>query len=174
MTGREPAWDGEWVHKAVEQHEEGLALYAARLLGDPDRAQDVVQQTFLQLCRQDRTRIDDHLAPWLYTVCRNEALTLLRKEKRSHPTGKPEEDAQKSGDPSPPEALEATEDREGILALLGTLPGDQQEAIRLKYQQGLRYREISRVMGISETNVGVLLHRGLKKLAEELEEKDGR
>src|SRR3979409_1651602 len=60
----------------------GRWLYAAGLLGAPEAARDVVQETFLRLCVQDRAEIESRLAEWLFTVCRNRALDVLRKERR--------------------------------------------------------------------------------------------
>ena len=71
-----------WVRDAVASFEGPLTLYAARLLHDADRARDVVQETFLKLCSSDQASIDGHLAEWLFTVCRNRALDVLRKENR--------------------------------------------------------------------------------------------
>ena len=50
--------------------------------------------------------------------------------------------------------------------MLARLPENQQEVIRLKFQQGLSYKEISSVTGLSVTNVGFLIHTGLKRLRE--------
>ena len=71
-----------WVQDAVARFEGPLTLYAARLLRDAETARDVVQETFLKLCASDRNSIDGHLAEWLFTVCRNRALDVLRKEHR--------------------------------------------------------------------------------------------
>jgi RNA polymerase sigma-70 factor (ECF subfamily) len=51
-----------------------------------------------------------------------------------------------------------------VLDLLGTLPASQQEVIRLKFQNGFSYQEISRISGHSVSNVGYLIHVGLKTL----------
>ena len=71
-----------WVRDAVARFEGPLTLYAARLLRDAEAARDVVQETFLKLCASDQASIDGHLAEWLFTVCRNRALDVLRKEHR--------------------------------------------------------------------------------------------
>ena len=71
-----------WVKDAVARFEGPLTLYASRLLRDTDGARDVVQETFLKLCASDRSAVEDHLAEWLFTVCRNRALDVLRKEQR--------------------------------------------------------------------------------------------
>jgi RNA polymerase sigma-70 factor (ECF subfamily) len=52
---------------------------------------------------------------------------------------------------------------------LATLSENQQEVVRLKFQSGLSYREISEITDLSVTNVGFLLHTALKKIRERLE-----
>src|SRR4051812_20231634 len=82
MTGTTTEADAAWIRSAVERFEGPLTLYAARLLRDADAARDVVQDTFLRLCSQPRAEIQARLAEWLFTVCRNRALDVLRKESR--------------------------------------------------------------------------------------------
>jgi RNA polymerase sigma-70 factor (ECF subfamily) len=132
------------------------------------RARDVVQDTFLRLCEAERAKVDGHLAQWLYTVCRNRALDVGRKEQRmtalnesQSPTvaARPEPAADLSADGAGP-----------VLALLAALPPRQQEAVRLKFQGGLSYREISEVMDTTVSNVGVLIHTALKSIRERLGE----
>src|SRR3954451_9075034 len=82
MPGKLTADDGPWVRATVARFEGPLTLYAARLLRDAEAARDVVQETFLRLCNQDRASIESRLAEWLFTVCRNRALDVLRKESR--------------------------------------------------------------------------------------------
>lgn len=74
-----------WIRAALERFETPLTRYAFRITGDLERARDVVQDCFLSLCGESPARIDDHLAPWLFKVCRNRALDVRRKEARSLP-----------------------------------------------------------------------------------------
>ena len=64
----------------------------------------------------------------------------------------------------PQEQAEQTEQAGHVLQLLSQLPENQQEVIRLKFQQGLSYKEISSVTGLTVTNVGFLIHTGIKRL----------
>ena len=68
----------------------------------------------------------------------------------------------------PSDAIERAESRSRADAWLDTLPKNQQEVIRLKFQDALSYAEISRVTGLSATNVGYLIHTGLKALRQRL------
>lgn len=56
-----------------------------------------------------------------------------------------------------------------VLSLLPSLPASQQEVIRLRFQTGLSYKEISGVTGLTVNHVGVLLHNGLKALRDQLQ-----
>ena len=70
--------------------------------------------------------------------------------------------------PPPSARLEAQEASSGLLGALATLPRNQQDCIRLKFQQDLSYQQISSVTGLSVTNVGYLIHIGIKALRERL------
>jgi RNA polymerase sigma-70 factor (ECF subfamily) len=158
----------EWIRAAVTRFEGPLTLYATRLLGDADRARDVVQDAFLKLCRQDAADLQDRLAEWLFTVCRNRALDVLRKEGRMTRLSDEHSGAYASPDPGPAEAVETRDSAEQVLSALENLPQSQREVIRLKFQNGFSYREISRISGHSVTNVGFLIHTGLKTIRRRL------
>ncbi len=158
----------EWTQAVVERYEAPLVRYAARITGDVERARDVVQDTFLRLCEQDRHELDGRLAEWLYTVCRRRALDVQRKEYRMRAT-LPEELDRRCAAQAPPEAAaERDETHAAVLALVARLPANQQEVLRLKFQAELSYREIAGVTGLSVTNVGYLLHVALKTVRREL------
>lgn len=160
--------DNDWVREAVDRFEGPLTLYASRFLGDPDQARDVVQDAFLRLCAQDRAHVEPHLAEWLFTVCRNRALDVLRKEGRMTRLSEDHTQVCQSHDPGPSEVIERRESASLVLQLLEKLPTNQREVIRLKFQNGFSYKEISRISGHSVSNVGFLIHTGLKTIRGQL------
>jgi RNA polymerase sigma factor (sigma-70 family) len=172
MAGEATTGGSLWVRSAVSRFEGPLTLYAARLLGDNERARDVVQDTFLRLCVQDRTEVEARLAEWLFTVCRNRALDVLRKERRMTRLSDDQVATHTSHEPGPPDIVEQADSAARVLHLLEHLPEKQRDVIRLKFQNGFSYREISRISGHSVTNVGFLIHTGLKTLRAQLA--DGR
>ena len=174
MANSKPSDRLEWVRMAVEHYEGPLVRYAARITGDLDRARDVVQETFLRLCQQGRSRLDGHLAEWLYTVCRNQALDVRRKESRMNAMSVAEMETCVSRDSVPSAQLERDESMSQVLGVLATLPENQQEVVRLKFQDGLSYREISQITGLSISNVGFLIHTGLKTVRQRLGVPTGR
>lgn len=155
----------DWIRSALARFEGPLLRYALRLTGELETARDVVQDTFLKLCKEDRANIEQHLSQWLFTVCRNRALDVHRKERRMSPSL----DLDQRSSPRIDDAhgaVELQETTSKVLSLLPQLPHNQQEVIRLKFQNELSYREISEVTGLTVTNVGFLLHVGLKRLRE--------
>ena len=164
MTGTMQSDDGAWVRAAVDRFERPLTLYATRLLGDAEAARDVVQETFLRLCTQDAAALQPRLAEWLFTVCRNKALDVLRKESRMTRLSEEQVHACVSPDPGPSDVAEGRDAAARVLDLLETLPVNQREVIRLKFQNGFSYQEISRITGHSVSNVGYLIHIGIKTL----------
>src|SRR5689334_8392868 len=91
----------DWVRAALDRYSGPLTRYALLITGNLEQARDVVQDTFIRLCAEDRTRIEPHLAPWLFTVCRNRALDVQRKERRLNPLPETHMHAEASPDPSP-------------------------------------------------------------------------
>ncbi|MDD2763963.1 MAG: sigma-70 family RNA polymerase sigma factor [Opitutaceae bacterium] len=156
-----------FVRIAVEQYQAPLLRYAARLVGDPDRARDVVQDTFVRLMAQPPAAVDSHLAEWLFTVCRNRAFDIHRKEGRMKQFAEGAVERVAAVDPRPGAALEAEETQAAVLRLIDRLPVNQQEVIRLKFQNGFSYKEISRITELSVSNVGFLIHTAIKTLRRE-------
>lgn len=140
-----------------------LIRYALQITGDLERARDVVQDTFLQLCSENQASLNGHLEPWLFTVCRNRALDVRKKEGRMKPITETTTEPS-SNSPDALVSMEQTETFHSALKVLETLPVSQQEVIRLKFQNELSYKEISQVTGLSVTNVGFLIHAGLKTI----------
>ncbi len=160
----------DWIAQALARHEAPLLRYATRFLQNADRARDVVQETFLALCRADRSKVEGHLAAWLFRVCRNRALDMRRKETRVEPLEQAVEQTLQSPDPDPSAIAEQREDASQVMKILQTLPDNQQEAVYLRFQGGLSYKQISEVTGHSVSNVGFMLHAAVKKIRQHLDE----
>ena len=70
-------------------------------------------------------------------------------------------------DPRPGRALEREEIRATILGMIDRLPPNQQEVVRLKFQNGFSYKEISQITALSVGNVGFLIHTAVARLRAE-------
>lgn len=157
------------MRSVLEDYQAPLVRYAAHITGDLDLARDVVQDTFLRLWKQKKQRVEGHLAQWLFRVCRNRALDVLRKEKRMKPMTGTLNLEPASSAPGPAQLLERREVMSRVLLAMESLPPREQEVLRMKFQNGLSYREIAATVGISVSNVGYLIHTAVKKVRAELE-----
>lgn len=167
----------EWIDAAIEQYEGPLLRYAQHFVFDLESARDIVQDTFLKLCKQSETETENEMRPklakWLFTVCRNRAIDVCRKESRMKVA--PEEQIRdqlhaKADDEStsPTVAIEKVEAAEGLLQQVASLPDRHQEVLRLKFHGGLSYREIAEVTGLTSSHVGVILHTAISKLRQRM------
>ena len=160
----------EWVRAAVDRYAAPLTRYAALITGDLEQARDVVQDTFVRLCAEGSGRVNSHLAQWLFTVCRNRALDVQRKESRMKPLSEGDISSQVSSDPSPAAQAEQRETVGEVLRLLAQLPRNQEEVVRLKFQNGMSYQEISKVTNLTVSNVGFLIHTAIKTLRRQMQQ----
>lgn len=165
----EPQSHAAWVREALDAYEGPLIRQAARYLGgDLQRARDVVQDTFLKLCQADRAKVEGHLEAWLFTVCRNRAIDVCRKEGRMGALDESKRRALASREESPGAIATRRQAHQRVLRLVETLPPDQQRAFRLKFREHKSYREISREMGTSLGRVSKLITQAMATLREQM------
>ncbi|MFO0944139.1 MAG: sigma-70 family RNA polymerase sigma factor [Pirellulales bacterium] len=157
-----------WVEEQYARLQPSLIRYVARQLrGNPEMASDVVQEAFAKLCQQPWPDIESHSRAWLYRVCRNRAVDLLRAEGRMSQTIEPQAQVESLSDKqssSPHEQLDQAEQLELVRTQIGKLSHNQQEVLRLRLQENLSYKEIAEVTGLSVSNVGFQLHEALCNL----------
>lgn len=154
------------VEYALKEYESHLINFACTILHDRERSKDVVQDTFIKLYKQDVEKVKANLKSWLFTVCKNRALDVLRKEKRLI-TLEDETLSTIGEDNSEAEQIALTEEKvASIFRLLTKLPENQRICIELKFKHGLSYLEISEKTGLKTGNIGFIIHAGIKKLKE--------
>ena len=156
----------QFVERALAEYESPLIGYAYGFVKDIERARDIVQDTFIRLCQQDVAKVRDGLKTWLFTVCRNRALDILRKESRLTPLDEKKLLARESADVIPDRALDQAERMAEVMRFLDRLSENQRAVILMKFRDGLSYHEICEQTGLSSGNVGFLIHTGLKRMRE--------
>jgi RNA polymerase sigma factor (sigma-70 family) len=156
----EPSQD---IEQLLQRFEVPLLQYATRITGNRERARDVVQETFIKFQRNGSVA-PDKTATWLFTVCRNGALNVCRKEKRLMFLDEDVIESRQDERPMPFERIEQKEAAGFLMKILGTLPARQQEVLQLKFQNDLSYHEIAEITKTTANSVGVLIHTALKTL----------
>ena len=148
-----------------KSHESRLISYARQFVGDWETARDIVQDSFLKLCQQKQAAVAESTAAWLFRVTRNRALDICKYRKR-HP--QIELEALAENEPAFP--AETRDPRLAlVLEVMGALNPKHREVVLLKFVHGLGYREIRQVTGLSESNVGFILHTAMRDLRERVQ-----
>jgi RNA polymerase sigma-70 factor (ECF subfamily) len=151
--------------------------FARYLLSNREEAEDVTQEVLLRLWRHQDGVEEERLGAWLLRVTRNACYDLLRR-RRSDATqpgmadSLDDEAARElaSAEPDPQARAEAADFRRRLLGALEELGEPYKSIIILREVQGLTHREIGEALGTPEVTVRVHLHRGRKKLREQLRE----
>jgi RNA polymerase sigma-70 factor (ECF subfamily) len=165
-----PGW--ETIEELFAALESPLLSYALRLVGERGVAEDMVQDAFMKLHAQfEKVREPRR---WLYRTVHNQALNHRRQTdkivllNREREGGAPA--ATDATDPQPlPDEQIARWEGIGLVRLsLETLDVRSRELIRLKFNEGLSYKEISTRTGLKVGHVGYLLHHALKSISDEL------
>lgn len=147
----------------MRRFEVPLLQFATRITGDRERAKDVVQETFMKY--QNSSMLENlEPATWLFTVCRNGALNVCRKEKRMLFLDEELLEAREDEQPMPFARIEQQEARGFLMRIVETLPPRQQEVLQLKFQNDLSYQQIAEITKTTANNVGVCIHTALKTL----------
>jgi RNA polymerase sigma-70 factor (ECF subfamily) len=152
------------LQETIDRFEGPLVRYAARIAGDLERGRDVVQETFLRLCREPTIAAGDYLPQWLFTVCRRLALDVRRKETRMNTQRDSAAVCELPARTGSESGIERAEQANEIVQLIDALPANQQEVVRLKFQEGMSYKAIAAITGHSVSNVGYLLHTAVTAL----------
>ena len=155
------------IDQLFSQHYNEALLYTISLCRNRTVAEDIVSSAFFKAL----TLADDSIhnfKPWLLTVCRNEFISICRKNSRLTGEDIPEDLADDREEVI--ESIIRREEYRSLYRAIGLLPDTQREVVMLFYFSGLAIKSISDVTGKSETNTKVLLCRAREKLRKIMEE----
>ena len=153
----------QFLLSSLDRFERPLTAYAMRLTGgDLHSARDAVQHAFMQLCKQPMDSVKPKLAPWLYTVCRNQILDEHKSSfrQKSSPVNFDAIDL-KASDPA--SVLEIDDFLQSLKGLFCCLCDSEREVIEL-WSHGFDAKEIGGILDKKPSTVRVNLHRAIKRL----------
>ena len=176
-TGRRAAFDA-----LVHRYERELFGYLRQYLGDAEMAEDVFQQTFLQVhLKCDQYEPGRKVRPWLYTVATNQAIDWQRRNRRHRMVSLDRRSASPSDDDvgalvelldsperGPSENVETLEEADAVRQAIDSLPEQMRQVVLLVYFQGMKYREAADVLSLPVGTVKSRLHAAIAKLSETL------
>ncbi len=141
-----------------------LFRLANRLLGDPEEAQDIVQETFIKLWNR-REKLDEYRSVEALAVVTTRNLCLDKLKAKKYPT-----DRLENLKAEIPEQLEATTElkdlADKIKQIIGMLPEQMRTIMQLRDIEGYDYEEIAGILGMNENTIRVNLSRARKKVRE--------
>ncbi len=161
----------------VRRYSQELFRFAYRLLGSPAAAEDIVQETFLQVhLSMERFDVSRRFRPWVFTIAANKARDYLRSQKR-----RPEvpldavADGSSDGGPSfsdllsgrsvgPAAALEREERSSRVRQLVEQLPLHLKEVLVLGYYHGFAYKAMADVLDVPIGTIKSRLHSAVAKM----------
>ena len=155
------------IDQLFSQYYNEALLYTISLCRNRTIAEDVVSNAFFKALTLADDSIRD-FKPWLLTVCRNEFISVCRKNSRFTGEEIPEDMADDREEVI--EDIIRREEYRSLYRAIGLLPDAQKEVVTLFYFSGLPVNSISEITGKSETNIKVLLCRARDKLRTILEE----
>jgi len=148
-----------------------LRAFALSLVGDRDRADDLVQDTLLRaLQKQDRFEPDTKLQAWLFTILRNLFYSDYRRRKREVEDVDGLYAAKLSTLPEQPGCAEF----ETLRSALARLSDEQREAVLLVGAQGYSYEQVAEICGAPLGTIKSRVNRARKRLAELLKHEHDR
>jgi RNA polymerase sigma-70 factor (ECF subfamily) len=138
--------------------------FLLKLLGNRPDADDVLQETFLQVWNQAERFDPSRGNPdgWVLMIARSRAGDRLRKRAQARTVSEPVNEPATTAHPG--ERLEATDDAGRVSAALTRIPPEQGELIRLAFYDGLTHEQIARRLGLPLGTVKTRIRLGMMRL----------
>jgi RNA polymerase sigma-70 factor (ECF subfamily) len=158
----------------VARHLSAVSRFCTKFLGNPAAGEDVAQDVFVEVWEaRARYQPQRRFFMFLLTVARSRCLNHIRGDRRRaaravEAAGPVEGPEPAAATPEQLDALLESERRRQVRVALRELPPLQREALLLRFDQGLSYPEIARVVGKSEEAIRSRVHHGLKLLRRQI------
>ncbi len=168
------AGDTDSLGVLVARWEQPLFRFVYRLMPRQEDARDICQETFLRVLKKaHRFRKGSRFSTWMYQIalnlCRDQARrsrrwSLLIAETPTLPERATGPLASQRPDEDPSRIVERREMSSAVLQALERLPPEQREVLVLKEFEGMKFREIAKVLDLSQNTVKSRMYYGLSAL----------
>ena len=170
--------DAEAFVSLMNRYQRELFNFLARFTGDAILAEDIFQETFLQLHLSAATfDTTKRLKPWLFTIAANKARDAMRSRMRrysasldapvagSHDEGTTYADLMPANIPAPDESALNLEDRQAVRKVIEEMPENLRLVLLLSYFNELPYKEIAEMLHVPLGTVKSRLHAAIRWFA---------
>ena len=153
------------IEDIYDEYSRKLYLAAYRILGNPQEAEDVMQDTILKVCSNKNLDKIDNLGAYLSRSCVNKSLDILRRRRTEESVRK---DMLYSSDEEDGITGESTSGNgliSKIVSLIGRLPSSCRQIVSLKLIEGYDYQEIAQITSLNENSIRSKYMRGRQMLS---------
>ena len=161
--------DGASFGVLVQRWEKRIYGFIRRYVGNSEEAKDLTQDTFTKAYQNlDRLVDPARFSSWLYKIALNECRMRFRREKGTHQVAWEDSQAESKRseriDENPESRLETVQNVDRLKKAFKDLPKEQREVILMKEFQGLKFHEISEILGVPLSTAKSRMYLGLKTL----------
>jgi RNA polymerase sigma-70 factor (ECF subfamily) len=164
LLERVRTYEAEALAEIYDRFADTIYRYLYRYLGDAAQAEDLTSEVFVRLLQALNTRRAprERLQGWLYRVAHNLAMDWFRQGGEA--IALPLEEEWVADSEPPPALVEKRQTQAQLRAAVHQLTPDQQQVVLLRFVEGLKIEEVSRLLDKSEGAVKVLQHRAIRRL----------
>ena len=152
------------IEELYKEYQPRLFAYSYKILKNNENAKDCVQEVFKRLAKQDIEKIKDYIHQWLFVVCKNCSLKILKKQ--NFVLLDEDHDQIFSEDKNPFESLDSKEKIKKLLSMVEELPKKRKDILKLRFVYDLKYEQIAKKLKTTSGNVGFMLSTTLSDLRE--------
>ncbi len=170
---RQPAQCRQAFTEVISQYSEPLYWQIRRMVQNHDDANDLLQNTFMKAWQSlENFRGEAKLSTWLYKIAINEAISHLEKERKRLDLSIDDEASHLAQLIEADEHIDGDELAKKLRKAIATLPEKQRLVFNMKYFDGMKYEDMSQVLGTSVGALKASYHLAVKKIEQFFEDND--
>ena len=164
----------ETFARLYDEYLDKVFRYIQYRVNNTQLAEDLTSTVFEKALTNFRKYSNDRasFSTWIFSIARNVVIDHYRVDRKRQTVPLEVVTDQSSSTLSPEEELERKDRRERLQVCLAELSQEEQEIIRLKFAAELNNRQIGKILGLSESNVGTKLYRALRKMRDGFQESE--
>ena len=161
----------ESFDSVYDRYHKNVYNYIAFRINNHYDAEELANDVFVKaFCKQDSYNPDFAIEAWLIGIAKNVITDYLRKTMRRQVVSLDNIIGLISTNKQPEEVIVLNEEIRGLVSAMTMLKDRERQILSMKFATDLKHKEISKILGISESNVKVIAHRALNKLKKYMEE----
>lgn len=165
VAGNKSAW-----LKLVKRYEKLVYNYGLRMVGSPDDALDLMQDTFVSVFKSlENFRGESAFKSWLLKIAHYRCIEFYRRRKATVDIDAVPEAYNEDGEDCPELNVVNSQQGNEVIKAMGNLPVNQRAVIEMKFFQHLTFDDIALQLGVSSNTVKSRLYAGLSKMKQVLE-----